>query len=422
MTRDLLDNKKEAYGCLKTKIGEICVFDLNGREQLQLHKLFGKSIKKFDSEEFVRNLSIYICYPKEKLEEDKYKPKAPIFSLQKINKLSESDLEKISILYINNNEYLFKKYVSKKKKSENHIQYLHRFFIIREEKLKKQMEKIIGPFSNFSPELAKSIKKTLELGESLNKTIEKIRHPWSVSDSMKNTQLASSESKKHIKPIQQPTIDCAIPNLLELDQKKEELRLKSFNNLSDKMDKLVDVSTQNSEIIIEGNENQVRIADEIRASSNEATKYSKSNLIYSKIIIGFSILTLAFAAYTLKRNNTNGNQLKLQLETNNLSNINKLSEINLNLTNGGQKKQAAYTQLITNLVGILNQKSAYEKLFDQNISIINKLKSEKVKQSKQIYLLENKLKRTNVNLGKQIKILEKKIGELEKIRWKDSEN
>ena len=187
--------KPEAYACIDTCIGEICIFDINVKSQTELHKKLGASLKEQAPEDFVRNFCLYVCFPKESLKENKYKPDSPVLTDDDVIKLSDEDLENIAGIYIDNNEYLFKKLTFRNKKSEegetvnygeykeiehakkeneSNTFYLHRLSILEGEKRKKQFEDMLksaSGLSGFSSKLTDSIKNTLSWGDSLSKAM-----------------------------------------------------------------------------------------------------------------------------------------------------------------------------------------------------------------------------------------------------------
>lgn len=190
--------KQEAYACIETSLGELCVFGISAKGQTELQKNLDSSLEDCLPADFIRNLCVYVCFPKDSLKEEKYKPDNPVLTIEDVKNLTEDELERIAGIYIDNSEYLFKKLEFKKKndkgeivnyreyneiehprnEEETNISYLYRLSVLEIEERKKQMEdlfKSVSGLGNFSSALTDSIKNTLTMGDSLSKAMESIR-------------------------------------------------------------------------------------------------------------------------------------------------------------------------------------------------------------------------------------------------------
>jgi len=306
----LLNN--EPYACIPTAIGELCIFSITVGSQIELHKDIAKPIDDCEPTEFVRQLSRHICFPKESLREHKYKPDKPLLSATDVSSLTEEDLEAISKIYVENNEYLSKKLILKtrqnekgetithgeygeieypKDKNETFTKYLTRLSAKHDEKQRKQMEEMFGSISglgSFSRTLGDSIKNTLSWGNSLSKAMESIR------------PIRDSALLRNVEPSIPPI------NWAEMEKIREEKRLRPFNELASQLDELIDVSAQSAEFLIEANKIQTGIAGEIKSSGDETTRFAKKNVNLSIVVIVLTVLGMCVALLTAYLNSVDG--------------------------------------------------------------------------------------------------------------------
>jgi len=398
--------KQEAYACVDTCIGELCVFSINVKGQTELHKKLDTSLKECSPSDFVRSFCLYVCYPKESLKDNKYKPESPVLTDDDVNKLSEDDLEKIAGIYIENNEYLFKKLVFKKKtnekgetvnygeyeeiehprnEKESNIFYLHRLSILEDEKRKKQFDdmfKSVSGFRGFSSKLTDSIKDTLTWGNSLSKAMESIR----------------PINQPHIRPIDYeiPSIDIA-----KISRENEERRLQPFNELSERLDRLIESSVQASEFMIEANKIQTQIAIEIKTSGDVTERYSKKNILLSGIVIFLTIVGLSLTTYAIISGNSFNEKQQDKLQNSAEAIVTSLAAINKNLSVENSRSQKSLDFIAGQIVELSKQKAAYEHLLAQHKALIESLERANTKQNFQLIELQKKIddleKRQNMN-------------------------
>lgn len=394
--------KQEAYACIETSIGELCVFSINVKGQNELRKKLDTSPEDCDPTDFIRNLCVYICFPKDSLKEEKYKPDDPVLTDEDVSKLTEDDLEKIAGIYIENNEYLFKKLEFKKKKNEKgetvnygeyneiehprnknetNISYLYRLSILEMQKHKKQMEdmfKSVSGLGNFSSKLTDSIKNTLTMGDSLRKALESIR-PINMPE---------------LRPIEREPLNI---DFAKIERDKEERRLQPFNELSNRLDQLIESSVQASEFMIEANKIQTRIASEIKASGDLTDKHARKNIVLSSIVIALTAIGLSLTAYAFISGNRFNEYQQEYLENSANEIINSLSDIKESLADDGSKRLNTLDLISRQLFEIDSQKKLYEQLLAQHRSLIRSLESANSEQKAQIIELQERIKALEKN-------------------------
>ncbi len=397
MTLDLgkISNQK-AHGYLQTSIGKLYIFSINANNQRALKKQLGCPIKNCDPEIFARNLAVFICYPEDQLIEGKFKPDTPVISSNDVANLTGAELEKIARIYVNGNDYLYKKLEFKtrtndkggkvhhaeykgveypRKESESYINYLHRLSINEEEKQKKQMEKLLGSISglnSFSSKLSNSIKNTLFLGDSLSRAMESFR----------------AINKPTIHPTTQ---NFPITDFIENERLNEKRRLKPFNELSDRLDQLIDLSIQSSEFMIEANSIQTSIAAEIKSSGDITKKYSKKNNLLTFVVIFISLLGLFLTAYTITANNAFNKMQQSKFQNSVESIVTCLSNIDQNFVAENKKIQNLLSQITIQLNGDNKQISMFDQLLEQNKTILNKLRKKNSVQYEQLERLKKRI-------------------------------
>jgi hypothetical protein len=309
--------RKQSFGSIHTTIGELKIFSISIGGMIALKKDLGKPIKECEPTDFIRHFICYVCFPLNSLKEGGYPSSNSKLSLEDISMLTENELDKIAEIFINGNEYLFKKYTFKEKLSdeakpvfvaelndikyqknenENFIKYLLRLFINEEEERKNSLEKAYAGINSFSKTLSEEIKNTLKLGEGIKESF--------------NSNLFIPDNFRE--PI--------IPKMPEIHLTKQD---HLFVEISSILDKLVKESIQSKNFLVKSNEIQTKIAAEINASG-------KKNVNLTWLVILISVVSLLFAFWRSFTENKN------QRETT-YKNINliasKLDEINRNLIN-----------------------------------------------------------------------------------------
>jgi len=337
-----------------------------------------------------------VCFPKGSLKEEKYKPDNPILTDKDVNELTEDELEKIAGIYIDNNEYLFRKLEFKKKKNdkgevvhygeyseiehprnegETNISYLYRLSVLEIDKRKKQMEdmfKSVSGLGSFSSSLTDSIKNTLTMGDSLSKALESIR-PISVPE---------------LRPIEREPFHL---DWAKIERDKEERRLQPFNELANRLDHLIESSVQASEFMIEANKIQTRIASEIKASGDLTDKHSRKNILLSGIVIALTAISLSLTAYAFISGNRFNEYQQRNLEDTAKEIVNTLSEIEENLANENSANQNTLDLISRQLMELDSQKKFYEQSLAQNKSRMESLEKENSEQKAQLVELQERI-------------------------------
>ncbi|RLA42369.1 MAG: hypothetical protein DRR42_23530 [Gammaproteobacteria bacterium] len=297
---DLLKGKPCAT--IETSIGMLCLFSISVGSQSKLLKSLSAPIEETDPREYLKKLLIYVCYPENDLKDGKYKPDNPILTLEGIDEFSDQELEALAKAYVSSNEYLFKKSELRKKKGtdgkpvhysnftetehprqdeENYIEYLHRLSCLEKDKQKESMERILGSMpklDSFSKALSGGITKNLMLGESISNSIESSR----VTPGFEFT------------PSRLDSIDMG-----EMQRNIERVRKEPFDDLAQRLDKLINSSIQASEFMVEANRIQTEIATEIKAGGDTTDRHARNNIKLSWGVIILTISGLIMSGWTI---------------------------------------------------------------------------------------------------------------------------
>lgn len=384
--------EEKPYGCVHTAIGELFVFCISWGGQSKLWKEVGKPTEKCDPTDFLKLMVPYICFPKASLKEGQYKPANSVLTSADVSSLTKDDLDVIAKLYVENNEYLFKKMTFENRQNEKGqtvvyekcgeiecprhenescTQYLFRLSVKDHEKRNKQLQEIVNSVSGFSSTLGESIKKTLALGDSLQRTMESVR-PLAELRSMESTLLK---------------IDWA-----EIERKREERRLQPFKELSERLDQLIDTSAQAGGFMVEANKLQTQIAGEIKSAGDETTKLSKKNIKLSLVVIVLTVVGIAVAVYTILRSDNDSATQRIEIQKHVDLVTEKLTEINNSL--GVANDQAV--ERVKRELGVSN-----ESLRNENLM----LKAKAADQTRMIHEMKNLIERQ----GKKLEELEKRL-------------
>jgi hypothetical protein len=299
--RDLLKVKYQAT--IDTSIGLLCLFPISAGGQSELLKSLDTTIVETDPKEYLKKLIIYVCFPKDQLKEGEYKPDVLILLPEEVNGLSEKELEDIAQAYVSNNEYLFKKNEFHKKKNadgkevhhsvyteiehpqndeENFIDYLHRLACIEQDKQRERMSSILSSMpklDSFSKALSGDIAKNIMFGNS-------------IADSFKSVRAAHN---LEITPVRSPleSIDWA-----EIERNKERVRRQPFDELAQRLDKLINSSSQASEFMVEANRIQTEIATEIKAGGDITDRHARNNIKLSVLVIVLTVSGLVVSGWS----------------------------------------------------------------------------------------------------------------------------
>ncbi len=357
---ELLKNKP--FDCIDMAIGKLYVFGISPADKEELKDL-GITLDESDPTEYIRNLIPFICYPEEHLKEGKYQPEEPILTLADVNKLTDENIAEIARTYIANNDYLYKKLESIKTEDEegnekvsskyteiihpqealeDSIQYLFRLFVIEEEKQKRQMKKLldsVNGLNTFSSKLTSRIQDTLSLGDSLRK----------ISELQVPTFAGSHESA-----------DTLNRSFIDYHQIEKQQRLKPFNELGEKLDKLIESHGEAISFAVTANEIQVEIAKEVKSSSDSATKHSKTNIWLTKFVIFLAIISPLASIY-ISYKSDEIYQLGFKVKANEV--VDGVTGIEEQLVKMGASSDRTFRQLFSELK---DEKYIYDLFFQRN--------------------------------------------------------
>jgi hypothetical protein len=343
--------RKKLLACIHTTIGELCIFSIFSGGQIALHKELGKPLKECEPTDFVRHFVQYICLLKSSLKDGVRPSKILLLSSEDASLLTDDDLEKIAEIYIINNEDLFKKNSIKDQKindekisscaelteieyprheNENFKQYLLRLCINEEEKTKKAWEKTLHSLSgigNFSKELSEGIKNTLAFGDNI---------------------------KESFVPI--------IPRF-------SETALTSNRELSCRLDKLIDLSNQSKNFLIEANTIQTGMAAEIKTSGDEAVKISKKDVKLTRLVIVLTGISLLIVFFSLWQSTIDSKTQRIATQKSVDSIVRELVNINKNIIGTKEDRNIK----IERKLDITNSKENENNLLELRISELEKM-------------------------------------------------
>jgi len=284
------------FSIMTLSCGNITCFPFRGYEERKLYTLLNKSYQKTDPLEFARCLIAVVCYPSDKLLNGKNRPTSEdLLTIQDTEKLSIEEVESFCKLYIEYEDYLYRKLVEKEGKGsggkvisyelgevefpkddkEDYTTYLHRLMVNKESKLTEQAKKLydqvkgLWDSSGFSAKTLDSIKTMFEMGKSLK-------------DSLKHL-----EGTADIKAL---SMNQGFPHYTEIPRLPSDFAI--GKTITSKIDELIVLSEKTSAFIVESTETQATIARELKHSSDKATRLSRYALILSIVIIVLTALSI----------------------------------------------------------------------------------------------------------------------------------
>ncbi len=290
--------RMKPLGIISSSIGEIAIFELSLNDQIKISNTLNNKLESANLPVFISAFITQTCHKKVILDESLSKPTIPSLSPQEISALTFEDLDNIVKLFLERNEYLYKESQTStrkdsdgrnivtitygqtkypKEKNENYQEYLFRLSILEEKRNFDLMQKSLGPMTEFSKSLQNSITQNLTFGEQLSKTL------------------------KSFQSIKIPKVEPLIPRQPEIDYSKllkPEPQILTIIEVSSKIDTLIDISAEYVQFIIEANKIQTGISEEIKRSSDSASKYSRSNITISWTILIISLLSLIYGIST----------------------------------------------------------------------------------------------------------------------------
>lgn len=324
-------NSKIEYkpiGKLKTALGELVVFDISAGDQQKAYEGLGKPLAKCDPLDFARAIVHYTCFPADKLNPPDSKSSSPILSADQVRTLSTEDLENFARIYVENNDYLFRKLEFKtittatgpvqsadynsilypRQDKEAFVAYLHRLSGLHNNHqidMGRERVKSMGGIK-FSQSLSQQIQKTAGMGSELARL--------SASLQAKYAPPEIPRFAPNLPDLNTSLMDATIQNLkLEREARLapfEELRgkldqliaiLKQSANSSGKLDAIVDLSTKSVDYMVEENKTQTQIATELKKSGDDTARYSRWNFAINIAVAVISITALLTSLYVIRR-------------------------------------------------------------------------------------------------------------------------
>lgn len=275
--------------------------------------------RKMDSDKEISNKLIRIlisvtCHPHGRVTEETFTPN-PSLSVIDIASLKETEIEEFSRLFIEANPDLYRKKITHTKASdkgtiitselgdieiskdegETNTEYLERLIIQYEDKISTFFKNKFGELSKhyqslqgFSNGLKKQINSTFKMGMDLKNSIESIK---------------PAQAKVSFVPEINNT---AISEVLKI---AEENRLRPFQEISQRLDKLIELSMDSGDFLVEMNRTQTTIAEELKISSDKTYYFSKWNLLIGVIIIALTVISLIVTVYSIKTSSTSSDAL-----------------------------------------------------------------------------------------------------------------
>lgn len=249
----------------ESALGPLLVFSLSFGELQKFYKDLGKTVRDVSPSTLAKTLSIYTCFPETSLEEPQRKPTTPVLSKEKVEELTEQDLEAIAQVYVENSPD--RSGTPSREPEESNLLYLQRYLIAQEQQLSEQMAKLLAPLSMFSKNLRSTIGATLARGEAI---------------------------KESVSPIVPARVRLIPEEFTKINyQEIEEKRLAPFRELRDRLDAIVSVVGTATEFQVEAHKTQVGIAEELKTSGDKAGKFSKYNIWLSSAVLVIAVITLA---------------------------------------------------------------------------------------------------------------------------------
>ncbi len=319
-----------------TALGDLkCIPLTLGMELEEIPRQLGKKIEDTTPDHFVRVLMTVTCRKVKLKNNILYEPKDSAVSLEDVNTLKDTDLENFSKRFIEANDHLYRKSISRSEKNsdgtntihlekgdteyprldeESFINYLHRLFIIKLENDKKHALQMLKGMSDwpktmsefqksfrnlnigkgFSPSVQAQIFRTSEADLELRATIDQAK-AMSTVDKMKQSFAGFNEIANYLKTpsylediskiiakptsIEEISTPAITANLAESIQKQREAQSKPLLDIAERLDTLISVADKGENMLREMNESQNAISIELKQSGQKSYKLNRWVLI-----------------------------------------------------------------------------------------------------------------------------------------------
>jgi hypothetical protein len=322
MSEDFFANKP--LGTLATTQGEFLVFNITVGHQEQVGKDLGKPLDKCDPTDFARAMIKYTCQHAEPQASDAASP-VPALATLEVQSFSAEDIEAFAKFYVENNQYLYRKFESEnpdglgevvypKQEKESFTTYLHRVSVLHEKEqieIGRDMMKSMG-VGAFSPTLSQRIENMVGMGSALKSFTQDFQAEFNLPQAkIISTNVPNA---RHLTEV-----------VLETRRLEREAHLAPFRELGSKLDQIADHSAKSVDYMVETSTIQTQIAATLKTSADETSWYSRWSFRLNWVVIGISLLALTVPVC-----------------------------VTFHLANGDRKAQAARDQQLTNVVAALH--------------------------------------------------------------------
>ncbi len=316
MSESVFTNKP--IGRIETAIGPLTVFNITIGDQRRAVRELGMPLEKCSPSDFVKALLIYTCFPSDKLDPPNVKPPDPLLTAENLKLVSTTDIEAFAQLYIENNDYLFRKsefkttagpkgtevhsvelgeVVHPRMENESFTQYLHRLSVLQRRESTMERRKAI--------EMGQEFAKSLGARTFSSDLSRKISQAFTMGNGLK--ELSNSIQGQFGRPriplmeIKQPGLADLEETILQNKRLERRERLAPLEELGSKLDKIADISAKTVDYMVVENETQTRIAAAIKGSGDDAARYSKWNIILNCAVLVISLSALLVSIYVVVR-------------------------------------------------------------------------------------------------------------------------
>jgi hypothetical protein len=354
---------------INSSIGRLAIFDITVSEKIKIEDELNNNLQDSNGKEYVSTLAKYACHKEDVLEKSQSKPPERTLTDEDIKSLNDNDLELISKIYIENNEYLYKESIQETKKgedginvtstkygnvilpkkdTENYQEYLLRIEIEYNKKVSESIKKSFGNLTSFSKGIQDSLKNTISLGEQLNKSLN-IAQPYRF-------------------PKIEPIVPSSNIDFGSLSKQIAKNKNKPVKEIAKHLDQLVVINSDSTRFMIEANKLQTRIAEEIKESSDSSTKLSKISILIGAVVLILTVLSFAYSIYSVRISNKSNN-LNIERAIKELESINEAVKAN----NGNEEKFNDRLIILENQI---------DSLSSRNKELENKLNQMKIQTNK----------------------------------------
>lgn len=298
----------KAFTNIQTSIGDLYLFEVRVKELVGIEKKLDSKLEELGSENFFRLYLPFFAYLKQDLlGEELTRPEEYTLKAEEVDMLSKNELEEIAKLFIEKHSFFYKDLKSSSSKNdegepviffkeevdesllkhdnESYIEYIYRLVL---ERHKKDRERVKKMFSSFSLGLSSDILKTIGMGESLKSSFDVNSLEKSISSNY------GTWRKEELDRF--PTFDYDIGQQIR-DQ--EERRLAPFEDLSSKIDLMIEAEKQTVSFMSNVYKTQVKIANELKTSSDSANENSKLNIKLTKWVLWLTAFAVFISAASL---------------------------------------------------------------------------------------------------------------------------